>query len=340
MARSEQVEISHIHLDGNNPRIKHLTGVYDTLNESRIALALGAGGDSEGEATAQDRFRQLKLAIKESGGVVQPIILKYQGHNSFLCIEGNTRVVIYRQLAKENPGGLWSTIQAIVHDELDEVQAHEIRLQVHLVGPRPWPAYAKAKYLCELQDNEMLPLKEIIRICGETEQAVKTDTQAYRDMEMFYRPVVAEDGGTFKPARFSAFREMQRIKSDLYDADKDETDFSRWVYNDLIHPLNTVRNLPKILQNQEATKVLLRKGAKEAGQYLDREDARNRTEVTTSVQDASIEELAVMLQRRINGLSFEDTEDIANAPESSLYVELDYVREAITQLMDASGPEN
>ena len=79
----------------------------------------------------------------------------------------------------------------------------------------------------------------------------------------------------FDPTRYSAFREMQRIKNDLYDAGKDETDFSRWLHNGLIHPLNTVRDIPKILKNKEATNVFLKDGAREATKYLDAVEIRD-----------------------------------------------------------------
>ena len=333
MAETKLVEISRIDLDQDNPRIKHLTAIYDEVTEPRMKLALGAGGDAEDDTTAQDKFLQLKRAIKATGGVVQPVILKDRGDGTYLCVEGNTRVVIYQDLARETADGRWERIMAMVHDDLDERQAHEIRLQVHLVGPRPWPAYAKAKYLSELWHQDKMPMAEIIRVCGENEQHIKRDIDAYADMETFYRPVATGDGdGMFDPTKFSAFREMQRIKNDIHEASKDEKNFAEWVHQGKFHPINTIREFPKILRNNKAMAVFLKEGAKEAIKILDADAPE--VDSTLSVQDASVQELAAALRKRIDRLSFEEAQRITKSPDSNEMSELTALSESMETLMD------
>ncbi|MCY3734986.1 MAG: ParB N-terminal domain-containing protein [Gemmatimonadaceae bacterium] len=338
MTRVEMVETERITLDKENPRIKHFMEIHDEITEAGMRLALGAGGDSEDEVTAQDKYRQLRRAIKETGGVVQPIILKEQGEGSYLCVEGNTRVAIYRELAREDTQGGWEKILAIVHDEMDEQRAHEIRLQVHLVGPRSWPAYAKAKYLSELWEQDQMPMAEIIRVCGGTQQQVEREIKAYGDMERFYRPVAEADGfEMFDYSRFSAFRELQNVKEGLYGADKDERHFAQWIHAGLFQPQNTVRALPEILADAEATKVFLKEGAKEAIKHLDA--GQQESESDSPVRDATIEELATALRRRINRLSFDESQEIATSPGSPVMVELDAVRESIDTLVATTSTD-
>lgn len=338
MARVEMVEIEQITLDKENPRIKHFMAIHEVVTEASMRLALGAGGDSEDEVTAQDKYRQLKRAIQETGGVVQPIILKDQGDGNYLCVEGNTRVAIYLELAKEDPQGGWGKILAIVHDEMDEQRAHEIRLQVHLVGPRSWPAYAKAKYLSELWEQDRMPMAEIIRVCGGTQQQVEREINAYGDMERFYRPVAEADGSEmFDYSRFSAFRELQGVKEGIYSVGKDERDFAEWIHAGLLQPQNTVRALPQILADAGATNVFLKEGAKEAIKHLDA--SHQQSESDSPVRDASIEDLAAALRRRIDRLSFDESQEIATSPGSPVMVELDAVRESIDTLVAVTSTE-
>jgi hypothetical protein len=73
--------------------------------------------------------------------LINPIIVTPRPDGSYIVIEGNTRVAIYRELAEEGASGDWATIPAVVRSELQEKGEHAIRLQAHLVGPRPWRPY-------------------------------------------------------------------------------------------------------------------------------------------------------------------------------------------------------
>ena len=338
MVAVQLVDINRIVLDTENPRIKHFMEMHDEVTDVVMKLALGAGGDSDDEATAQDKYRQLKRAIKETGGVVQPIILKEGDDGTCLCIEGNTRVAIYRELDEESAPGDWTQILAIVHDELTEQQAHEIRLQVHLVGPRSWSPYAKGKYLYELWHQDKMPMTEILRVCGGTEKAVQTEIAAFEDMESYYRPVAEADGSEmFDYSRFSAFRELQRVKNSIYESGKSEHDFAEWVHKGLLRPQEKVRDLPKILKDTEATRIFLKSGAKEAERYLILQESES--ESVKSLRDASIVELASALRRRIERLSFDKSVQIASSPGSPEMLELDALRRSIDTLAETAEEE-
>ena len=95
-----------------------------------------------------------------------------------------------------------------MYDQLDEKDIDAIRLQAHLVGPRQWDPYSKAKYLNYLSNSEHLTTDQIIDFCGGQKSEVHRFIDAYNDMEDHYRPLLASDD-QFDPTRFSAFVEMQ-----------------------------------------------------------------------------------------------------------------------------------
>ena len=184
------------------------------LMKRQMVIALGAGSEHEGSTASQGSYERLKKSIEASGGIIQPIILKSSGNDSYLCIEGNTRVVIYRELREQERAAgrseeKWNAIPAIVNDEMQDVEAHKIRLQVHLVGNRPWDAYSKAKYLNELLELHHMPLSDLVNFCGGSKRDVLESLDAYRDMETHYRPQLNDDGD-FDPTRFSSFVELQK----------------------------------------------------------------------------------------------------------------------------------
>ena len=339
MSSATDVEIDKIILDTDNPRIKHFLEMYPDLelSEERMLLALGAGAEHEGNTDPKGSYERLKNSIRASGGIIQPIILKTYGDGLYLCIEGNTRVAIYREFrTQEQDAGRsyekWSAIPAIINEEMEDMEAHKIRLQVHLVGNRAWDPYSKAKYLHELREVHKMPMSELVDFCGGSKRDVQQSLAAYRDMETHYRTVLNEEED-FDTSRFSAFVELQKsgIKDAIFNAGYNEKHFSRWVDAKKISPLNSVRKLPKILENGETTRTFLREGAREAIKKL---DAPN---LNTKLQEASISQLARALQEKINTLAYDEEKQIATDHESEVHLDLKDTLACIEELMSSDN---
>jgi len=308
--------------------------MYTMLNEEHMLLALGAGAEDEGNTTALGSYARLKHSIRASGGIIQSIIVKQVDDGRYLCIEGNTRVAIYRQLRSEDKasgqtGETWERIPALVSDEMDEDEAHKIRLQVHLVGNRPWDAYSKAKYLHELVEEYKMPIGELVSYCGGSRSDVLQSINAYLDMESHYRPVIEDIDEPFDPSRFSAFVELQKpgIKQALFQAGYSEKEFSQWVDARKLYPLSSVRRLPQILDNPDARRVFLREGARAAITTLDAPD------LDTRLRESDISQLAKALQEKIGQLSYDDAERIASRPESEEYLDLQDLLISVGELL-------
>ena len=132
---------------------------------------------------------------------------------------------------------------------------HSIRLQAHLVGPRDWDAYAKAKYLTFLSDEEKMPMKELLAYCGGSSKAseIRYMIQAYKDMRDIYAPL-CEDDTQFDQKKFSGFVELQKknVVESLQLHGYDKTDFAQWMVDEKFSRLEDVRRLPQILNSKRA----------------------------------------------------------------------------------------
>lgn len=186
-----------------------------------------------------------------------------------------------------------------MYDQLDEKEIDAIRLQAHLVGPRQWDPYSKAKYLDYLSNSEHLTTDQIIDFCGGQRTEVHRFISAYNDMEEYYREVLASDD-QFDPTRFSAFVEMQapQVQEALVTSGFTKEDFARWVKDRLLYPLNRVRRLPAILGNAKARDVFLADGAREAEKVLDIPSALD------ALDNASLFELASAIAKRIEKMEY------------------------------------
>jgi len=304
------VPVDQIELDRSNPRIRKFLEMYgDEPTPEQIFLALGAGNDDDSGASTSTTFEKLKQSIITNGSIIQPVILNRRKDGSLVCVEGNTRVALYKHFENTGVKGSWSHIPALVHDEIDEASVHAIRLQVHLVGTRPWDPYSKAKYLYELRTQEHLPFATIVDYCGGRQTEVVESINAYSDMEQYYRPVVGDDGD-FDTTRFSGFVELQKpgVKQAITAAGFDLTDFARWIHENKLYPLQKVRVLPRILRNDKAREIFLKHGARKAEAVLEKPD------LSRTLQEAEIGQLARALVNRIAALQYEEQQRIQADP--------------------------
>lgn len=274
----------------------------------QIYLALGASNDEESGSSTSTSFEKLKQSIITNGGIIQPVILNRRRDGTLVCVEGNTRVALYKHFTKTGVKGAWTHIAALVHDEISEAAVHAIRLQVHLVGPRPWDPYSKAKYLYELRTQQHLPFATIVDYCGGRQTEVLENINAYSDMEQFYRPVVGDEA--FDTTRFSGFVELQKpgIKQAITSAKFELSDFARWIHEGKLYPLQKVRVLPRILRNDKAREIFLKQGARKAEAVLEKPD------LSRTLQEAEIGQLARALIARIASLPYAEYQRIGGDP--------------------------
>lgn len=314
--RYELLLIGTIFLDLKNPRIAKWVEIHgEDIPAESIALALGAGSgqeDSQGPS-----FLSLKQSILTNRGIIHPIIVNREPNGRLVVIEGNTRTQIFREFQEQGVDGNWDHIPAMVYDDLDAGEIDAIRLQAHLVGTREWDPYSKAKYLDSLRNNHHLTFSQIVDFCGGDKHEVSNYLSAYIDMETHYRKGLNLDDQEFDPTRFSAFVELQkpRVAEALLKGGYSKTDFSKWVHEKKVYPLNTVRRLPQILKDPKSRDIFLKHGAQEALKVLDAPSPES------SLEEAPFHLLARELIKRINSMPYSEMQRLRDdsGDERELY---------------------
>ena len=272
-AELQMLPTASINLDKDNPRIKQYVEYYEDVTAEVIAMALSDSSNSDTSTT----FRVLRDSIKESGGIIHPIIVNHEDGDSYVVIEGNTRLQIYRDFERLGTPGNWTSIIALVYEQLSDVEKHEIRLQSHLVGPREWDPYSKAKYLFHLSVEEGLPMNTIISMCGGGKTEIEKSIEAYKYMRTYYAPYAESKGYDFDVQDFSKFREHEnaRIKSIIQRKGFAPNDFAKWVVDGNIDRAQGVRDIPAIFSDDEARAVFLKENLKAAMRIVDSKKIEN-----------------------------------------------------------------
>ncbi|MBO06511.1 MAG: hypothetical protein CMI58_05715 [Parcubacteria group bacterium] len=309
MFNFKNVKVGSVDLDLTNPRIARIMDIYPNPTSEQIALALGSHSTEE-ESNTGPSYNTLVQSIKTNGGIIHPIIVNEKPDGTMIVIEGNTRVLIYKEFSDNQYSGNWDIIPAMVYDDMSIEQIDAIRLQAHLVGTRAWDPYSKAKYLENLWNKQHLTTEQIVDYCGGDKREVTNYIAAYEDMEEFYRNIV--DEGEFDPTRFSAFVELQqsRVKDALVHTGFSKADFAKWVHEKKLFPLSTVRALPRILRNQQSKDTFIRSGAKDALKVLD------SIGQNPSLDDVTLSELIRSIIKKIAHLKYSYVQDLRNDEEN------------------------
>ena len=297
-----ELPVEAIELDKSNPRIARGVAYYgENITSETMALLLG----STSEACAS-----LRESIRENGGIIHPIVVNRHVDGSYVVVEGNTRLHIYKDFMKNGVPGAWTKIRAIVYEDLDNDHLHAIRLQAHLIGPREWDPYSKALYLHHLANVERMPMATLISFCGGNSKAseIRNMIAAYNDMETYYRPLCGDDT-QFDHRNFHGFVELQRknVIDALMMRGFNKTDFSQWMIDDRFSILQDVRRLPEILKSKKALEVFLKENSREAKKVLAVEEI-----TTAKLKDVPYELLAQELAKRMAKIELREVEHLRN----------------------------
>lgn len=321
-----KVPINSIELDLDNPRIKQWLEIYgDEITSEAISLALSASSGT----TSTSSYTTLKESIRVNKGIINPIIVNRTVDGRLTVIEGNTRLQIYKEFAEVDPKGPWKEIIAIVYDNLPEENIHAIRLQSHLVGPRDWDPFSKAKYLNQLSNIDKLPMSMIISFCGGKSTEIKKLIDAYTDMSKFYFGECKKECMDPDPREFSKFAELQNrsVSQALLVHKFSKSDYSKWVISGNIDTAQNVRRLPAILANPIAKDVFLKNNISEAVKYLNADEKGNKV-----FNNVSISDLIVELIHRCRDIEFKYIKSLRDDPR---YLEQkNNISELVDQLQD------
>ncbi len=299
--------IDSIELDKENPRIKQFLEIYEgEITAEQIALALSScGGES---STA---YRALKESIKVSKGIIHPIVVNKEPDGKYIVIEGNTRLQIYKDFHKSDSDGPWDKIVALVYNGLTQNEKHKIRLQSHLVGPRDWDPYSKAKYLHQLSEVEYIPMATIISMCGGNTSSIQNAIEAYNIMQKSYLPYVNKHGYDPDPREYSKFVEYNKssIKQAVAISNFNDDDFAKWVAEGNIDVAQKVRIIPRVLKDKDAKTVFLKKNLSEAEKVLAVNEVDSKINLSTVAYEALCQELI----KRFEKIELKEIKGLANA---------------------------
>ncbi len=105
--------------------------------------------------TTMDHVKQLKISIEQNGGIIDPLIV-LKKKDSYIVLEGNSRLAAYRILAKKNPSR-WKEVKcSVLSEDITDDDIFTLLGQYHLIGRRDWSKFEQAAYLFRKKNSSKL----------------------------------------------------------------------------------------------------------------------------------------------------------------------------------------
>lgn len=139
----------------DNPRVYSVLRSFDGGAPSQEEI--------EKHMTSLDHVKQLKLSIKENGGLIDPLIVR---DGDFAVLEGNSRLAAYRLLVKTDPVK-WGKVRCkVLPRDIDDSAIFTLLGQYHIVGRKDWNPYEQAGYLYRRKRDTKIPVEDIAKELG------------------------------------------------------------------------------------------------------------------------------------------------------------------------------
>jgi hypothetical protein len=255
-----EVSPKGVKLDPTNPRIG--------FSMNQLAEAERNEGACELLLTSQEDTEALKRSIVSSNGVQEPIYLRSDGR----VAEGNRRVVALRAATEEFPDDPRFTKMPawLIPDMTPEHVIQDLLNEVHLGSVRGWAPYERALQMRALVDGGLIE-EEIGERYRMEAREVRQQLAAVEFMNTHYFPITTDPTDPEHRTKFSYFLEFYKNGRILAHRDSIQDlgeRFARWVRDARIDTGARVRRLPRILDSEEATRLLEVVGFEAADEYL------------------------------------------------------------------------
>jgi hypothetical protein len=292
-----EVDPNEVTLDPGNPRIGFSIKQLDLDDQSDPACTL--------LLTSQEDTEELKRSIILSGGVQEPIYIRHD----LRVAEGNRRVVAMRAAKEEHPDDpdLQTMPAWRIPENTPEEVIQDLLNEIHLGSVRGWAPYEKALQMRALVKSGLIEA-EIAERYRMTASEVRQQIEAANLMDRMYFPITKNPTDAEHRSKFSYFLEFiknGRIQAHCEVMPDLPQKFARWVRDGQISTGMRVRKLPKILDAEEATRLLEVDGFDAAEEYISTHNPREH-------------ELYLLLEKarmRLHDMSVSELVEVQRSPE-------------------------
>lgn len=295
-----RLAVDDLTLDPENPRIQWLVGRQPgTITQEKLDELLWE----------KDPVKALAQAIKQNGGVYDDLIVqKIDGR--YLVREGNSRTVATKHLAEQFPGDTrFGTVPAMIFDtQLSNEDVAVLLADMHVTGKIRWDAYEQAKHVWTLYETYGKTYDWLATHLHLSKSRITQHLKAYK----WTTDYLDENPDPKNLEKFAFFQELAKKKelAERYADDLQfQQQFKRWLTEAKLNDSKQVRQLDRVLGNEQAVEVLDKDGWNPAATVLIKEDPALGSDLYDSIKRAA---------ERLKKAPADEIKDLANNKQKLL----------------------
>jgi hypothetical protein len=287
---SVDLPLDEVSLDPRNPRIANTVSFSISDEGEKLQRKL------EELLWKDDDVRDLYRQVLINKGLVERIIVRQDGS----VVEGNCRTVVYRKLREKRPTEReWKSIPArILPPDIGDRDVAILLGEMHVAGKNTWTPFEKAGHVYRMHSDFALTQDEIAVRLRMSKSKVNQLIRAFDMMKNRYLPKYP---GPASSRKFSYFEELYKkppLRDWISSTSAAEDLFVDWVGTGKLDQGAQVRDLPSILEDEDAVKALTVDGFAAAQRLLAEDNPaitsklfRRMVEMTEALKKAQLDDI-------------------------------------------------
>jgi hypothetical protein len=258
--QSVDLPLDEVSLDPKNPRIANTVSI--SITEKGDALQKKLEALLWDDADVRDLYRQVLI----NQGLVERIIVRQDGR----VVEGNCRTVVYRKLRERQPAEQrWETIPArLLPVDIADREIAILLGEMHVAGKNTWTPFEKAGHVYSMHNDFALVQDEIALRLRMSKSKVNQLIRAFDMMKNKYLPKYPGPASSRKFSYFEELFKKPELRDWVMSSLGSEDQFIDWIGTGKLDQGIQIRELPAILEDDEALQVLTTDGFAAAQRML------------------------------------------------------------------------
>lgn len=233
-----------------------------------------------------DSVKALYQSVYQNGGLLEDPVVRPDG----TVVEGNCRTVALRQIRQKYPEDqrFKEVFVRVLPPNVTEEQICLLLGELHIAGRIEWSAFDQAEYVWKMNRVFVKTYDFLATHLRWSRSKLYQKIMAYEETKAYLERTGDPQGNK----RFSHFEEFMK-KKPLRDRREQDPgfmeQFGKWIQQGKLTDSRDVRDLPGILDNEEALKKFEKEGLKAARQVLQAADPSLTSNLFSAVDQAAQE---------------------------------------------------
>jgi transcriptional regulator with XRE-family HTH domain len=215
-------------------------------------------------------------------------------------VEGNCRTVVYRKLHEKFPHERrWRHIPArVLPKDIDERDVAILLGEMHVAGKNTWTPFEKAGHVYRLHEEFSLTQEEIAQRLRMSKSKVNQLIRAFDVMKNKYLRRFSGPGSARKFSYFEELYKKPQLREWVTTTSGAEDLFVEWVGTEKLDQGVHVRELPAILEDEEAIRALSEEGFSAAQKVIEEDNPaftsklfRRMVDMTEALKKAQLDDI-------------------------------------------------